>query len=246
MKVGDERVHALEFVRRIDKNGRIAAARAQKTVFVRDRFERPHGRSADGDDSPPFALGGIHDIRRRFTHAIVFGVHDVVRQILFFDGAESPQPHMEQNLRDLDTHRLDLGEQFLRKMQPRGGRGGGAVRLAVHRLIAVFVFEFFVNIRRQRHRADAGENVFEHAVEMKIDDALARLRPVFYGEGKLFGNDKFGADFRLFAGFHQNFPLGEVAPLQKKHFHFAAVFRIREHARGQNLRVVYDEHVAGF
>ena len=91
MKVGDERVHTLEFVRRIDKNGRIAAARAQKTVFVRDCFERPHGRSADGDDSPPFALGGIHDIRRLFPHAIVFGVHDVVRQILFFDGAESPR-----------------------------------------------------------------------------------------------------------------------------------------------------------
>ena len=246
MEVGYERVNALEFVRRIDKNGSIAAARAQKAVFIGDRFQRAHRGGTDGNDPPPFALGGVYDLCRLLAHAIVFRMHDVVRQILFLDGAESAQPHMEQHLRDLHPHRPDLGEQFLREVQPRGGRRGGAVRLAVHRLIAVFVFELFVDIGRQRHRADAGENILEHAVEMKIDDAFARLRPVLNGEGKLFGNDKFRADFRLFAGLYQNFPLGEVAPLQKEHFHFAAVFRISEHARGQYPRVVYHEHVSGF
>ena len=244
MEIGNERVDALEFVRRIDENGGIAAARAQKAVLVRDRFQGAHGGGADGDDPPPLALGGIDGLRRLLAHAVVFGVHDVVRQILLLDGAEGTQSDVQQNLRNLHPHALDFLQKLAGKMQTRGGRGGGAVRLAIHRLIAVFVLQFFMDIRRERHGADAGENILEYAVEMKIDDALARLRPVPDSEGKLLGNDELGADFRLFARLYEHFPLGEVAPLQEQNLDLAAVFRVRVHARGQNLGVVDDEHVA--
>ena len=101
-----------------------------------------------------------------------------------------------------------------------------------------------MNVRRERHGADAGKDILEHAVEMKIDDALARFRPVFDGEEKLFGNDEFGADFRFFARLYEHFPFGEVAPFQKQDFDLAAVLRVGVHARGQDLCVVDDKHVA--
>ena len=80
---------------------------------------------------------------------------------------------------------------------------------------------------------------------MKANDALARLRPVQNGERQLFGNRQFRPHARLFARLYQHFPLGKVAPLQQQHLYFAAVFGIGEHARGQHLGVVDDQHVAG-
>ena len=89
----------------------------------------------------------------------------MVGQIVFLDGTEGAKSHVQEDFRDLYAHALYFRQKFLGEVQSRGGRGGGAVRLAVDRLIAVRIFEFFMDIRRKRHGARAGHDILEYAVE---------------------------------------------------------------------------------
>ena len=244
VEVGDEGVYTLEFVGRIDKDGSIAAAGAKKTVFVGDRFQRADGGRPDGDDAPALPLGGIDDVRRLLRNAVVFGVHDVVGEVLLFYGAEGTQPHVKEHFRYLHAHVADLLQELLGKVQARRGRGGRAVRLAVHRLIAVLIFELFVNVRRQRHTSHAGKDVLEHPVKMELDDTFARRRPAFDSEGELFGDDKFCPLLRLFPGADKHFPIGQILPFEQQNLYTSPVFRVREHTRGEHFCIVDDEHVA--
>ena len=244
MEIGDERVDAFETIGRINKDGRISAARAQHPLLVGDRFQRADGRRADGDDAAAFALGGVDDLRGAFVHLVKLGVHDVMRQILLLNGTEGPQSDVQQHFGDLDAHRADLGKQFLREVQPRRRRGRGAVRLAVDGLVAVLVLELFVDIRRERHGTEAGQNILEHAVKMKAHDAFPRVRAVDDRQGQLLGDDQLGADLRLLPRADEHFPLVEVAALEQQNFDLAAVLRIGIQPRREHLRIVDDEHVA--
>ena len=79
---------------------------------------------------------------------------------------------------------------------------------------------------------------------MKLYDPLARRRPAFDGEGKLFGHEKFRPLFCLFAGTDKHFPFGKIVPFQQQNLYTSPVFRVRKQARGENFCIVDDKHVA--
>ena len=49
MEIGDQAIHDLELITRIDKNTGPCAARLQNTVLIRSRLQRPAARRTDTD-----------------------------------------------------------------------------------------------------------------------------------------------------------------------------------------------------
>ena len=132
---------------------------------------------------------------------------------LRLDGTEGSQPHVQENIRRFHAFFPQAVEERGREMQPRGGRGGGAVYLGINRLIALPVRQFFVDIRGQRHLSQAGDNVLEYAVIAECDDALPFSGATLDDEGQFLRKEKLRPFARLFARFDQNLPLGEGAAL---------------------------------
>ena len=91
-------------------------------------------------------------------------------------------------------------------MQPRGGRGGRAVLLRVHRLIALGILEFFVDIGRERHRPHAREDILKRALVRKFYDTFPRIGDGEDVQGQFLVNDEMRARAALFAGTHEHFP----------------------------------------
>ena len=164
--------------------------------------------------------------------------------VFFLDGTEGAQPDMKEHFRDLHALIPDLLQQFRRKMKSRGRCGGGAVLLAVYRLIPLGIAQFFVDIGRKRHRPHAGEDILERAFKEKFHDALARIGHALHLERELLVDDELCPGTAFPARTDEYLPLVEGIALQKQDFHLAAVGREGEHARGQYPRAVENEHIA--
>ena len=76
------------------------------------------------------------------------------RDLFFFHGAESSEPHVQQHFCDNNAFIFEFIEQFFGKVQSRGRRGGRSFGLRVHGLVSRLIFEFFCDVRGERHFAD--------------------------------------------------------------------------------------------
>ena len=95
-----------------------------------------------------------------------------------------------------------------------------------------------MNIGRERHASDAGQNVLERASVKEFHVPFAGIGNARNFERKLAVHRKPRADSALLPRADENFPFVKVQPLQQQHFHPAAVFGLREHAGGQHPRPI--------
>ena len=56
----------------------------------------------------------------------MLGVHFVLRYVLYLNGSESAEPHVQRNVGNIHAHSLNAFKHFLCKVKPRGRRGGRA------------------------------------------------------------------------------------------------------------------------
>jgi len=102
----------------------------------------------------------------------------MVGYVLGLDRAEGPQTHVEGHIADTDTYIADGLKQFLGKMQPSCGRGGGANLPGIDRLISFCVLKLLLDIRRQRHFAQALKKLKENTLIRKLDQTVSALQHV--------------------------------------------------------------------
>ena len=167
----------------------------------------------------------------------------MIEDVLLLDGAERPQPDVQEHLGDLHALFTDAPQKLRREMQPRGGRGGRAVLPRIDRLIALGICQLFMDIGRERHRPDARKDVLKRSLVRKFYDTFPRIGDREHLQGKFLVDDEPYARTALFAGTHEHLPGIEGEALQQQHLDRAAVQRMRIQPRGQHARAVDDEHV---
>ena len=173
MEVGDQMIDRLEAVARIDKDRCPAGLCADMTGLVCDGLERARRRRADRPDVAACIACVVDDLRGLLVHDIELGVHDMIGDLVLLDRTERAQTDVQRDERELYALVLQRFEQLLRKVQTCGRRGSRAGRLGVDGLIALRVFELFLDVRRQRHRAELVENLKENALIMEADQSVA-------------------------------------------------------------------------
>ena len=137
-------------------------------------------------------------------------------------------------------------------MQPRSGRGGGAVDPCIHGLIAFPVLELFFDIRRYGHLSQTLQRLQEDALAVEPDQTVAPL----HLSGNLTGQLFLGAEAHLCPGpqllprTHQAFP--DVVPPVDEQQRLAGpaplptgVDAAAQQPGGQNTGVVHNQTVAG-
>ena len=175
MEIGDEGVDAAEPVSGIDEAVGESGVRPEAAVLFRSGFQRPAGRRSYRNDAPAFPLcprdGGCRLIR----YDTVFLVHRVILDVFRFYRAERSEPYMQSHEVRLDAFCPYPVQQFLRKMQARGGSGSGAGVSGIYGLIPLRILQLFVDIRRQRHGAEAVQYLQEDPVVIKPDEPVSVL-----------------------------------------------------------------------
>ena len=128
--------------------------------------------------------------------------------IFDLDRTEGSQTDMQCHIGDIHTHVFDLLEQFRCEVQTGSWCGGRTRRLAVDGLIAFWIFQLFLNIRRERHHAQFFENFQKDAFVMETNETVAAVRQnILYGGGQLaFAKAQLGADTAFLARTGQTFP----------------------------------------
>lgn len=152
MEVRNHRIDPLKLITRVNEDARPATNLLEDPIITgRDRLQCPCGRCTDRNDSPTVSFHFIKQTRRAFRHLIKFGMHFMAVDIVHTDGTERAKPDMKRDEGDMNTHRFQLLEQLLGKVQP--GRRGGcrSTFTRVDRLISILVVKLLLNIRRQRH-----------------------------------------------------------------------------------------------
>ncbi len=178
----------------------------------------------------------------------------VLLHIVGFDRPEGPETHMQRHVRDMDAHRLDFPEQFLRKMQPRRRRRRRSFIFRVDRVVARPVLKLVVDVGRQRHLPERVQHLLENALIVKLHqpvpliddiDDLADERSLLRRPVRAAEEDP-GADPAFFARLHQRLPGIRALPGQEQDLHLSeAPLANAEKARRDHLGVVDHQGVAG-
>ena len=116
VEIGNQAIQYLKFVTGINENLCVAAACLYNAIFIRSTL---HGTAAGGShtDNPiPCFPGIIDQLCRLFRYLIIFGMHMMIQNIIFFYGTEGSQSHMERNISKPDSFCFNLLQQFLCKM----------------------------------------------------------------------------------------------------------------------------------
>ena len=89
--------------------------------------------------------------------------------VLYFDRAESTQPHMEGNMGDFYTFFFQNGEQFRSEMQSGSRSGCRTVMFGINRLVTVLSFQLVGKLRGKRHLSKHIKDFFENSIVGKSD-----------------------------------------------------------------------------
>ena len=114
---------------------------------------------------PPFWRALLIPRGGLFRHHVIFALHMVLFYVFFpFTGRKVPKPTCVQHRHDVHNPLPDAVHQLRREVQTGCRRGGGTLFLSIDRLIAVFVFQPFGDVRRQGHLTQFIQQLFKHAV----------------------------------------------------------------------------------
>ena len=162
--------------------------------------------------------------------------------VLRLDGTESPETYVQQHLAEFRSRFLDFFHKRGSEMQTCGRSGGRAVNLGVYRLITFLVAEFFAYVRRERHIADAVENVLENPVENESHHPFSVFAHALHHGGKFVAYLYYAADSGFSGRAHKRFPAGVVQPFQQKDFkHRLPALDMSEETGGYDAGVVDDQ-----
>jgi len=173
----------------------------------------------------------------------------VFARVVHGDGAERAQPDMERERDAPHAGRLERRKQRFGKVQPRGGRGHGAVHARVDRLVAHDVLRGgrVMDVRRQRHLALRTQRGVERATRDPHDAlALIACRDHHDRERSIRRREP-RPDGCVLRGLREHAPALPRARLGTHEQQLQATARRPPHhqARGPDACLVHHEHVAG-
>ena len=131
MKVGDQGVHDLKFVSRVDEDLGPAASCFQDAVFVGGGFQGAAAGGADTDDAASGGFGVVDEFGLVFFYHVEFRMHVVLGHIIYFHRTEGAKSHMQSDMGQLYAFGLNLLQQIRGEMKTCGGCRGGAIVLGV-------------------------------------------------------------------------------------------------------------------
>ena len=245
VEIRHQGVHAFESVTRVDEDVGPAGLGVHGAVLVGKALHSAAGGGADADNAAAGLLRLGDYPRRLLRHDAELGVHLVLLDVLGLDRAEGAEADVQRD--EALAHALFgyLRQQLLGKMQSRGGRGGAAQLLGVDGLVALTVLEFGLDIRRERHFAQALEHLEEDAVILELDYPVAAFGDLDdLGLELAVAEHQLGARLGLAARAGQALPAPAAEVAQQQHLDSAAGFTRAEQPRGQDARVVHHEAVA--
>ena len=95
MEVGNQTINTFHFIGGIEENFRVSAFFFYKTIVVCYAFKGTDGSCTYRNYSPTITLRSVDDLRRLRADRIVLGVHFMVSNDVFTDGAERSQPYVQ-------------------------------------------------------------------------------------------------------------------------------------------------------
>jgi len=158
MKVGHQGVHDFETMARVDENPAVAGEGFQFSA-LRGRLQRAHRRGPHRDHATARLAGAADLIAEPSVHFQVFRVHFVILDVLRAHGLKGAGTHVQGDEAGIHPARPTPIDKGPAEMQARGGRRHGSVSPGVNSLVALPVQSFVlaVDVGRQRHMADAGQ-----------------------------------------------------------------------------------------
>ena len=131
-------------------------------------------------------------------------------------------------------------------MQPGGRRSGGAVDLGIDGLITFLVLKLFLDVGRQGHFAELGQDLQKEPFIVELDQFVAVLLRTNNGcSQKTLAEGELRSHWRLTSGLGQTFPDVVACVLQKQNFHGPARCSLPEQASREDAGVVQHETVTG-
>ena len=195
----------------------------EEPVLIRKRFQRPAGCRADADDPAAGALGLVDHICRLLRDHAELGVHMMLGDLLRLDGPEGPETDVQRDIGLFDALGCELFQQLAGKMQTGCRRGGRAVHLGIDRLIALAVFEFFLDVWRQGHFAETLEHLKEDPLIVELHELVAVFLLSDDRRGELSAAEgQFGAGMGLPSRLREAFPDAAALILEQQHLDGAA------------------------
>ena len=146
----------------------------------------------------------------------------------------------------INTFCPSLLQQFIGPVQS-GSRCRGRTNLfGINSLITLLVSQFCLNVRRQRHLAQA----FQHFQENAFIAEFYHTVTVFLDSGDNRGEfsvaeDNLVANLHLSAGLTETFPLLITQVPQEQHFYRATGGTMTQKSCGQHTGVIHNQAIAG-
>ena len=99
----------------------------------------------------------------------------MIQYIRNLDRPEGSQTHMKCDVRDLDSHFLNLCQQLFREMQTCCRCSRRSFVFRINRLIAVLILQTVGDVWRQRHLAELVENLLENTLVGELNQPVSFL-----------------------------------------------------------------------
>ena len=152
-------------------------------------------------------MGPVDEICRLRGDVVPLRVHVVLGHIIYLDRAEGAKSHVERHIGEVHALVLNLLQELLCEVQACGRCGGGAVVLRIDRLIHVRILKLVGDVGRQRHLAEAVQDLLKDAVIVELHEAVSVLHDLqdLRGQGPVAEGDlRTGA--KLLSGLYQGLP----------------------------------------
>ena len=245
MEVGDQRVDNMPLIARININLRPVSSGLHFSCNA-CRLQRPYGGRAYRNDPASLCFRPVDSGSGFRGHAVKFSVHGVVFNIFFRNRTKRAQPYIQSDKHFFTAHVFDFLQKFFCKMQACSRRRSRPRIPVVNCLIPFLVFQFFRNIRWQRHFSQPVQDFFEHSFKGKTDNTSAKIRMVNNRPGQLVREIDMGPHLQFFSGTHQHFPVRIVQAGQQKHFYMGPGILKAVQAGRNHTGIIKDQQIAGF
>ena len=250
MKIGNQRVHRLKSVAGVYKNPRVALHGRNRAVLARHTFNGSTGRGADTDQASTARPSFVDDTCAFLRNREEFGMHHVLGDAIRLDRTEGAKTNVQHDGGNRDPLFSNLFQQLVGKMQSGSGSRRRPLFTRINRLVAVIVLELFGNIWRQRHHANAMQNIVNIIVTLlivkKTNDAIALLYKLQHlSRQHTVTKHKAHTHAGALSGLYQHLPSIQCALAKKQQLNSRALASLYVSVKtcGNDLGIIYDQHV---
>ena len=223
MKIGDQSVHHLETVARINEDGGVICPCMHNAVLICCRLYSAAAGGSNTDDAFSPGMGLVDEICSSWRYVVPLSVHVMLRHIIHLDRAEGSKSYMKRDIGQIDSLVLNLFQKLLGKMKPCRRRCRASVKLRIHCLVHVRIFQLVCDVRRQRHLTEPVQHLLKNSIIIKLHQTISIVQNIhdFCGQRAVAkGHSRSRA--KLLAGTHQCLPDIILTPLQQKNFRICA------------------------